>query len=130
MLKKLQAKPEHIKKSISLVLTTIIFMGITFVWISSWGARNQGDITREKTLSPLDSFAEVFHGVVTDVKDNIAGGPMYVENANNAIMPAIPSTSTSITSNFDTSGIVVIDATSSDTQSPATSTTLSTTTLH
>ena len=51
MLEKLRKKPEHIKKSISLVFTIVIFTGILFVWLSSWDARSRVGETREKTRS-------------------------------------------------------------------------------
>ncbi len=109
MLEKLRAKPDHIKKSISLTMTIVIFSGILFVWVSSWDARmNKGEI-REKTVSPLSGITTMFQDIVTDVKTGISSTPSYVENP--AVSPDTTASSTA-TSEFDLSGIVVIDPTS------------------
>ncbi len=106
MLEKLRAKPDHVKKSISLALTIFIFSGIVFVWLSSWDARNTGGETREKTLSPLAGFTTIFQGVISDVQSAISGSPSYVENRRDT--GVVTPTSTGITV-FDMSGVVVID---------------------
>ena len=105
MLEKLRAKPDHIKKSTSLILTIVIFSGILFVWLSSWDARNRGGETRDKTLSPVASFGEVFRGVISDVQDSISGAPSYVESRRGITASTTSSTSTN---NFDMSGVVII----------------------
>lgn len=77
MLKRIQAKPEHVKKRISLALTIVIFSGIVFVWMSSWSARTISDESREKTASPTESFNEVFSGIVSEIKSKIADTPFF-----------------------------------------------------
>ncbi len=106
MLEKLRAKPDYIKKSISLVVTIIISSGIFFVWLSSWDARNSVGETREKTLSPLAGFTSVFQGVSSDVKNAISGTPSYAENRRDGGESTATSTRTT---GFDISGVVVID---------------------
>ncbi len=110
MLKKLRAKPDHIKKVISLGLAIIITAIIFVVWLSSFNARQNGDEARDKTLSPIAGFAEVFQGVVSDVKESISSMPSYGEN----IMSQSTTTSTS-TPVFDFSGVVIIDQSESST---------------
>ena len=119
MLKKLRAKPEHVKKRITLVFTIVIFSIIVFVWLSSWDARMHGGETREKTLSPIDSISEVFHGIAKEVKDGIAGTQTYIENSKNNM-----SASATSTSGFDLSGIVVLDPGASSTVSTTTATSI------
>ncbi len=119
MLEKLRAKPDHIKKSISLVFTIVIFSGIVFVWLSSWDARNSGVETREKTLSPLAGFTTIFEGVSRDIKNAISGTPSYVENRPNAGVGTATSTRTG---DFDMSGVVVIDPSKVNTTATTTTT--------
>ncbi len=106
MLKKLRAKSDHIKKIISLSFTILIFSGILFVWLSSWDARNSGGETREKTLSPLAGFTAVFQGISSDVKNAISGAPSYVENRRDG---GESTASLATTTDFDISGVVIID---------------------
>ncbi len=106
MLEKLRGKPDHIKKSISLVFTIVVFSGILFVWLSSWDARNSGGETREKTFSPLAGFSAVFQGIISDVKTGISGTPSYAENRRDGVESTASGTGTS---DFDMSGVVVID---------------------
>ena len=107
MLEKLRAKPDHIKKSISLTLTIVIFSGIVFVWFSSWDARmHEGEI-REKTVTPLSGFTTMIDGFVSGIKTGISSTPTYVENP--AIAPATTTSATS-TTGFDLSGVVIIDS--------------------
>ncbi len=106
MLEKLRAKPDHIKKSISLVFSIVVFSGILFVWLSSWDARNSGGETREKTLSPLAGFTTVFKGIIADVQSAISGAPSYVENRHDEVESTASPTETT---DFDMSGVVVID---------------------
>lgn len=115
MLEKLRAKPDHIKKSVALVLTIIIFSIILFVWISSWDARSRGDETREKTVSPLSGFTTMLEGFISDVRDGVSDVPSFVEN--------IPSAATSTATSspvFDLSGVVIIDPSVSTTTATST----------
>ncbi len=106
MLEKLRAKPDHIKKSISLIFTLVIFSGILFVWLSSWNARSSGEETREKTLSPLAGFGTIFEDIVSDVKNSISGAPSFVENRRVTGTSTVTSAGVS---DFDMSEVVVID---------------------
>lgn len=115
MLEKLRAKPDHIKKSISLVLTIVIFSIILFVWFSSWDARMRGDETREKTASPLSSFKMMLEGFVADVREGISSAPSYVENTPRVATSTTASTAPSPL--FDISSVVIIDSTTSTTSS-------------
>ncbi len=115
MLKKLREKPDHIKKIISLVIAIIISAVIFVVWLSSFDARQNGDEAREKTLSPIGGFMEVFQGVVSDVKNNISGMPSYVENIGGQEAETITTTTLTSPSVFDFSGVVIIDQLASST---------------
>ena len=116
MLKKLQAKPHHIKKGIALFLATIISGVIFSVWISSWGARSQGEETRGKMVSPLTGFSTMFEGFTSEMRDSVSGVPEYVENN---ISVATSTATTSAT--FDLSGVIVLDSSVSTTTSTSTS---------
>ncbi|MBI5400526.1 MAG: hypothetical protein HZB12_00190 [Candidatus Yonathbacteria bacterium] len=107
MLEKLRSKPEHIKKSISLFLTIIIFSGILFVWVSSWDARTRGDEIRDKTVSPVIGVTSMFDGFVAGFKEKISGTPSFVE-MNGVTAGTEPITATS-TDSFDISGVVILD---------------------
>ncbi len=126
MLEKLRAKPDHIKEIISIVLSTLIFSVIAFVWLSSWDARNSGVETREKTLSPLGSLNVFFHGTVSDFRKNISDAPSYLDNNTSELGTSIPSATSS--SGFDMSGVVVIDSMSTTTTATTTTTTATTAT--
>lgn len=109
MLNKLRSKPEHIKKSIALTLTVVIFSGIVFVWLSSWDARMNGRDAQGKALSPAAGLKELFQGAVSDAEKGLTSVPSYVKNTNTATTVA----TSSIGNTFDISGVVVIDATTS-----------------
>lgn len=116
MLKKIQAKPEHVKEKISLLLTLLIFGGIVFVWWSSWSARRTSVENRERTASPTESVREVFADVVTRITSKISSAPFYggeaeqpEMNITNIPTGTIPPQSASLLPAFDVSGIVIID---------------------
>lgn len=115
MLETLRAKPDHVKKSISLVLTIVIFGGILFVWVSSWDAQQTETDVREKTASPISSFTTMIDGLVSSVKDVLSGAPTVVETLGKSNSPAATSSATS-TNSVDLSGVVIIDAATSTQQ--------------
>jgi len=112
MLEKLRAKPDHVKKSISLVLTVLIFLGILFVWISSWDARMHDEEIRNKTVSPVAGVTSMFDGFISGFKEIISGAPSYIDLEGTASSTALSATSTSV---FDVSGVVVIDGSATTT---------------
>lgn len=75
MLQKIRSKPDHVKKSITLVLTVFIFTIIASVWLSSWDARQTSEISKEKTDSPLASLKLVLSGITKDIKDTYSASP-------------------------------------------------------
>ena len=115
MLEKLRAKPDHIKKNVSLFLTTCIFCGILFVWVSSWDARIHDEENRSKTLSPIAGVTSMFEGLITNLNDKISGAPSYVDFTEVATS-TVSSTATS-SNNFDISGVVVLDSSATSTPS-------------
>ncbi len=115
MLKKLRAKPDHIKKIISLGVAIVISAIIFIVWLSSFNARQNGDEAREKTLSPISGFTEVFQGVVSDVKNSFSGMPSYIENIGSQATTTTATTTLTTTPTFDLSGVVIIDPSESPT---------------
>ncbi|SRR3989338_1340293 len=114
MLEKLRAKPHHIKQSISLAFTVIVFCGILFVWVSSWDARARDEEVRNKTVSPVWGVTSMFDGLVSGIKDKISGTPSFVETDGKATGTAPLSVATS-TDTFDLSGVVIIDSSRSTT---------------
>lgn len=102
MLEKLRAKPNHIKQSISVVITIVIFSGIVFVWWSSRDARSRELEVREKTVSPVDGVSAMFDGLVTGFKERMSNAPAFGEVSKQA-------TSSTATDTFDLSGVVIID---------------------
>lgn len=101
MLKKIQSKPHHIKQSIALTLTIIIFCGILFVWVSSWDARAREQEVRDKMVSPITGITSMFDGLIADFNKKISGAPLVKKD--DATVPTAPK------DNFDYSGVVVID---------------------
>lgn len=116
LLTRLRAKPDHIKKSVSLILTVIIFSGVLFVWVSSWDARMRDQEIRDKTVSPMAGMALMFDGFVSGFKDRISGVSSPVENGEAATLATS-------TDSFDLSGVVVLDASASSTQGALATTT-------
>ncbi len=117
MLKKLREKPDHIKQIIALVVAIVISAIIFAVWWSSFSARQNGEEAREKTLSPIAGFTEVFQGVVSDVKNSISGMPSYVENTVGQEAETTSTTTFGTKPTFDFSGVVIIDSSASSTKS-------------
>ncbi len=109
MLKKLRAKPDHIKKVISLGVAIVVTAIIFIVWLSSFEARQNGEEAREKTLSPIAGFMEVFQGVVLDTKESMSGVPSYIENIDSQEAGTTTPTTSTSTPAFDFSGVVIID---------------------
>ena len=101
MLEKLREKPHHIKQSISLVITIIIFSAILFVWVSSRDARSREVLVREKTVSPVDGVSVMFDGFLSGLKDR----------ASSALSPMKETAIATSTDDFDLSGVVVIGPT-------------------
>ncbi len=115
MLEKLRAKPDHIKKNVSLFLTTLIFCGILFVWVSSWDARMHDEENRNKTLSPIAGVMSMFDGLVANFNDKISGAPSYIDLG--GVATSTTSSTATSSNNFDISGVVVIDASATSTAS-------------
>lgn len=103
MLEKLREKPHHIKQSISLAVTLVIFSGILFVWVSSRDARSREMEVREKTVSPVDGVSAMFDGFLSGFKERMSSAPTR----------ALPATTTD---DFDLSGVVIIDPSASSTR--------------
>lgn len=99
MLQKLREKPHHIKQSISLGITIVIFSAILFVWVSSRDARSREVEVREKTVSPVDGVSVMFDGFLSGLKDRTSS----------ALSPKKETATTTSTDDFDLSGVVVID---------------------
>ncbi len=115
MFKKIQEKPEHVKKRISLILTIIIFGVIVFVWVSSRTARMVAPESRARSASPIESFKEIFNGGISDIRDTIMRaeffGGKHEEPTPVDIAPLVEEKPTSATSTprFDMSGVIIID---------------------
>lgn len=115
LLIRIRAKPNHIKQSISIVITIVIFSGILFVWWSSRDARSRELEVREKTVSPVDGVSAMFDGLVAGFKERMSNAPAFGEVSKQA------ATSTA-TDTFDISGVVIIDPSASSSRVVATST--------
>ena len=115
MFKKIQEKPEHVKKNISLVLTLVIFGGIVFVWVSSRTARMVTNESRMRSASPIESFKEIFNGGISDIQHTITtsgffGGSQEKVAPVDTVPPVvIESTTPTSTPRFDMSGVIIID---------------------
>lgn len=103
MLEKIRAKPHHIKQSISLAVTIVIFSAILFVWVSSRDARSREIEVRAKTVSPVDGVSAMFDGFMSGFKERMSGAPTTAKQA-------------TTTDNFDLSGVVIIDPSGSSTR--------------
>lgn len=99
MLESLRSKPHHIKQSISLVVTSVLFAGILFVWVSSQDARTRKVEVETKTVSPTEGFLSVFDGFWGDLKEKTLKGA-FSEREGKA---------TTSTTTFDFNAVVVID---------------------
>lgn len=114
MFKKIQEKPENVKKRISLILTLVIFGAIVFVWLSSWGARTNTNESRAQTASPIESFKEIFTGGISDISNSIInteffGGGTEDIGTDIVLPPVVEQRPASSSSRFDMSGVVIID---------------------
>lgn len=128
MFEKLRTQPEHIKQRVALGLAIGIFSVILLTWVSSLGARGEGEETRENTLSPLAGVGAVFRGIVTDARTMFSSttSPASVEQTEATstpkspprleatvieFAPAAPMPETKVLeSDFDISGIVILDS--------------------
>ena len=104
MLETLRSKPNHIKQTISIVLTVVIFSAIVFVWISSREARLREVEVRGKTVSPLGGVSLMFQGVFSDFKLKMSEVPSF-DTINSG------AATSSLSDDFEFSGVMVIDAT-------------------
>lgn len=102
MLETLRAKSNHIKQSVSFVITIVIFSGIVFVWWSSRDARSRELEVRAKTVSPVDGVSAMFDGLVSGFKERLSNTPSFGELNQQA-------TTSTATDTFDLSGVVIID---------------------
>jgi len=100
MLKKIREKPDHIKHTLAIAITTVIFSCIVFIWWSSKDARSMDVLVREKTVSPIDGVASMFDGFATSLKERVEN----ITTGEDKSMPT--STPTDI---FDLSSVVIID---------------------
>jgi len=115
MLEKLRAKPNHIKQSISLIITIVIFSGILFVWFSSRDARSRELEVRVMTVSPVDGVGAMFDGFVSGFKEKMSSQESAFDIEKKVIEAAIP------TDTFDISGVVVLDLSATTSSVAATS---------
>ena len=99
MLNKIREKPDHIKHSLAIAITIVIFSCIVFVWWSSRDARTNEVEIREKTVSPVAGVAAMFDGFMLSVKERVLG-----DGENKA-----PEPTSTTTDSFDISGVVIID---------------------
>ena len=109
MLKKIRAKPDHIKQRVAFALTLFIFCGILLVWITSLDARSRDQEVRSKTVSPINGVTSMFEGFVSGVKEQM----LSKQSASKTNDSATTATSTD---NFDLSSVVVIDPLASTTK--------------
>lgn len=101
MLTTIRSKPDHIKKSIGLVVTVVIFSGIVFMWWSSRDTSSHELEVQARIVSPLDGVSTLFSGFVSGFKERLAKDPI-------GKIP-VESVATTTKSTFDLSGAVVID---------------------
>lgn len=111
MLEKLRAKSNHIKQGISLAITVVIFSGILFVWWSSRDARSRELEVREKTVSPVDGVGAMFDGFISGFKEKMSSATS-LENLGGQVATS--------TDDFDFSGVVIIDPSSTATKATST----------
>ncbi len=113
MFKKIQEKPEHVKKRISFIITLVIFSVIVFVWVSSRTARMVINESRTRSASPIESFKEIFNGGISDIQNTITKSDFFggddKEIVTDAVPPVVLSQPATSTSRFDASGVVIID---------------------
>lgn len=123
MLETLRAKPDHIKKTIALTTTSVIFGVVLFVWWSSFDARKNEEQSRAQAVSPILGLASVLEGVTSEIKASYSSATSFEEDMGASVTGSI--TKASSTAAFDTSSVVVIDAASPlvGTSSVATTTT-------
>jgi hypothetical protein len=118
MLEKLRAKPDHIKQTISVILSLIIFSGILFVWVSSRDARSRELEVRDKTVSPAKGVSSMFDGYISEAKQAVS----HLLESKKSVQDEMVATSTPVDT-FDFSGVVIFDQTSSSTKLISSSTT-------
>ena len=106
MLEKIRAKPHHVRQSISLAITIVIFSAILFVWVSSRDARSREVEVRAKTVSPVDGVSAMFDGFLSGIKERMSGANKTSGNA----------TISTSTDNFDLSGVVIVDPSATTTK--------------
>lgn len=100
MLDKIREKPDHIKHSLAIAITIVIFSCIVFVWWSSRDARTNEVEIREKTVSPVDGVSAMFDGFMSSVKERVLGDGEK----------KTPEPTSTTTDSFDISGVVIIDS--------------------
>lgn len=120
MLEKLRAKPEHVKKSIALSATSVIFGIVFLAWVSSWDARQNEEQAREQAVSPLAGFTQMIKGITADVKDSYSSMDLY-DGATTTQTIATTSSRT----RFDMASVVILDPSVSLATTTATTTTVS-----
>jgi len=114
MFKKIQEKPEHVKKRISLIITLVIFGIIVSVWMSSRTARMVTNESRLRSASPIESFKEIFRGNISNIRDTILNAEFFGGRNDEPTRDTIPVVSdeqqiASSSLRFDASGVVIID---------------------
>lgn len=115
MLEKLREKPHHIKQSISLAVTIVIFSCILFVWFSSRDARSRELEVRDMTVSPVDGVGAMFDGFVSGFKEKLSSqeSAFDIEKQGKEVATTID--------DFDISGVVVLDLSATTSSVTATS---------
>lgn len=104
MLEKLRAKPEHVKKTIALTSTSVIFGIVFLAWVSSWDARQNEEQAREQAVSPLAGFTQMLKGITADVKDSYSSMDLYGGTTTTQTIAT-----TSSRTRFDMASVVIID---------------------
>lgn len=115
MLEKLREKPNHIKQSISLAITIVIFSGILFIWFSSRDARSRELEVRGMTVSPVDGVGVMFDGFVSGFKEKLSSQESSFDTEKQGEEAVTP------TDDFDISGVVVLDLSATTSSATATS---------
>ena len=106
MLQKIRSKPEHVKKSLALVLTIFFFTIIVSVWLSSWDARATSEVSKEKAKSPLSGLKSVLSGITDEIRATYSSTPVLSGESVATSTSEITKQGASV---IDASRIVVID---------------------
>lgn len=120
MLEKIRSKPDHVKKSLALVLTIFFFTIIVSIWLSSWDARATSEVSKEKAKSPLSGLKTVLSGITDEIRATYTSAPVL---SGEEVATSTLDTATQGASVIDASRIVVIDQAKTISTTTSTSTT-------